>query len=266
MGVSEKSEIKRTCFVIGPIGSAGTETRRNADFLLRGIIRPVLEDILHLEVWRADEDSRPGMITDKVINDIHDSELLVADLSELNPNAFYELGIRHAAAKASIHMASSGTKLPFDNLGHRVIFFDKQEWESIEAARRQLLEQANQALTSSFQVSNPVTQALSAKAFNASAAPTEKVIGDLMQRVERIEQSRSLIDTNVIYDTSESQRIYDIFSEVADLFSLDYSAPLMWDTALRIQKKYPLSLINNLYAKNKIAEIRQILDTEYIPF
>jgi len=29
----------KLCFVIGPIGDAGTETRRHADWLLKGIIK-----------------------------------------------------------------------------------------------------------------------------------------------------------------------------------------------------------------------------------
>lgn len=181
------TEARRTCFVVGPIGSAGTDTRRSADFLLKGIIRPAIEESLNLKIWRADEDHQPGMITDKVISDIYGSNLVIADLSELNPNVFYELGIRHSASLPTIHMAASGTKLPFDNLGHRVIFFDRSDWDDIENAKMQLRSQATLALSTGFEVSNPVTQALSARAFRASAKPTEKVLADIMDRVAKLE-------------------------------------------------------------------------------
>lgn len=89
----------KSCFVIGPIGLAGSEMRAHADLLLNLVIKEVLETPeFGFAVKRADEDADPGMINDRVIQDILNSELAVADLSFLRPNAFYELGIRHAAA------------------------------------------------------------------------------------------------------------------------------------------------------------------------
>jgi hypothetical protein len=194
--LGQNSKDKKTCFIIGPIGSAGTETRLAADFLLNGVIRPAIEDFLKLKLWRADEDNNPGMITDKLINDIYDCDLVIADLTELNPNAFYELGIRHAAAKPTIHIAAIGTKLPFDNIGHRAIFYDRTDWGSIETARTSLRNQCEEALAENFQVNNPVTQALTIKAFRASAQPTEKTIASLMERIESLENNRNIIISN----------------------------------------------------------------------
>ena len=218
--MSEKK--RKTCFVIGPIGGDGTETRKAADFLLKGIIRPATESFLNLKVWRADEDSQPGMITDKLINDLNDSDLVIADLSELNPNAFYELGIRHASAKPTIHMASEGTKLPFDNLGHRAIFFDKTDWQSIENAKSALIEQCEEAMSEGFQASNPVTQALSVKAFRASPKTEEKMLGDIMGRLEAIETqvtiantaSRSPVKT---FDFSSRDRLHKLESAIRNI-------------------------------------------------
>src|SRR5579872_6148971 len=121
------------CFVIGPIGQDGSEERKHADFLLNAVIKHVLaSDPFGYQVKRADEDSDPGMIGDRVVTDIIRAELVVADLTWLNPNAFYELGIRHAAIKPTIHLARSGTALPFDTIAHRTIFIDFTDWHSIE--------------------------------------------------------------------------------------------------------------------------------------
>ena len=63
-----ESKGKKKCFVIGPIGKDGSETRNNADWLLEGIIRPVLEnDPFDYAVQRADHVAEPGLITDQVI-------------------------------------------------------------------------------------------------------------------------------------------------------------------------------------------------------
>jgi hypothetical protein len=88
----------KTCFVIGPIGDPRSSTRRDADWLLKGIIQPILKDKLKFQVQRAAEIARPGMIDSQVINTVIDADLVIADLSENNPNSFYELAIRHMEA------------------------------------------------------------------------------------------------------------------------------------------------------------------------
>jgi len=47
-------------------------------------------------VIRADKISEPGIITTQIIGHIVDAELVIADLTDKNPNVFYELAIRHA--------------------------------------------------------------------------------------------------------------------------------------------------------------------------
>jgi len=107
------------CFVVGPIGKDGSPERKHADLLLNAVIKDVLgAEEFGYKVKRADEDADPGMIGNRMISDIIHAELVVADLTDLNPNAFYELGIRHSREKPTIHVAKSGTQLPFDNAAH----------------------------------------------------------------------------------------------------------------------------------------------------
>ena len=89
--------------VISAIGDVGSPERIHADMTLNAIIRPALAEcgITEANVKRADESAEIGMITDHIIMEISDSDLIVADLSFLNPNVFYELGIAHAEEKAS---------------------------------------------------------------------------------------------------------------------------------------------------------------------
>ncbi|MEO0500830.1 MAG: hypothetical protein AAF205_09785, partial [Pseudomonadota bacterium] len=94
---------RATCFVISPIGKADSDTRKRSDKLLKYVISPVLENRgYHVE--RADKISEPGIITNQIVNKIVECDILVADLSELNPNVFYELAIRHGLKKPFIHI------------------------------------------------------------------------------------------------------------------------------------------------------------------
>ncbi len=99
MATDEKTagQQPRSCFVVGPIGKDGSTERKHADLLLNAVIKHVLEnEAFGYKVKRADQDADPGMIGDRVITDVIKSSLVVADLTDLNPNAFYELGIRHS--------------------------------------------------------------------------------------------------------------------------------------------------------------------------
>jgi ribosomal protein L7/L12 len=178
------------CFVIGPIGKEGTSERKHADLLLNAVVKHVLEtDEFGYKVKRADEDADPGMIGDRVISDIIKSPLVVADLTDLNPNAFYELGIRHSTELPTIHIARLGTVLPFDNVAHRTIFVDLGDWHSTEQARQHLANSARAVTSSEYRVSNPITQANASFKMRQSEDPQDRVLAEMQERMAVIENS-----------------------------------------------------------------------------
>jgi hypothetical protein len=178
------------CFVIGPIGKDGSPERKHSDLLLNAVIKQVLQhsDFGYM-VKRADEDADPGMIGDRVVTDIINAELVVADLTDLNPNAFYELGIRHSTEKPTIHIAKAGTVLPFDNVAHRTIFVDLMDWHSTEQARSKLAESANAIRAPGYQVSNPITQANASFKMRQSDDPRERFIAEMQEKMASLEKT-----------------------------------------------------------------------------
>ena len=100
------------CFAIGPYGDKGTLTREWSDFLFTKVIEPVLKE--DYVVQRTIDCPEPGQISARIKRDLNDARLVIADLTDANPNAYFELGYRHALARPFIHLARTGTKLPFD--------------------------------------------------------------------------------------------------------------------------------------------------------
>jgi nucleoside 2-deoxyribosyltransferase len=148
--------------------------RKHADMLLNAVIREALEGSdPPYEIVRSDKVAEPGMINDRVIHDILNADLVVADLTFLNANAFYELGLRHAALKPVINFAQLGTKLPFDTFGYRAIMEDITSWDGIQRARQQIQEQAKVTEAEGYRVSNPITQANASFKMRESADPQE---------------------------------------------------------------------------------------------
>ncbi|MDY7103371.1 MAG: hypothetical protein S0880_19480 [Actinomycetota bacterium] len=107
------------------------------------------------EVLRADEVARPGAITSQIISLIAEADLVVADLTDLNPNVFYELGVRHTLKGRGTVMLVDTTRndsLPFDLQAYRVIQYSP-DLRGIENLRKTVQQAAaetqSEAATSS---------------------------------------------------------------------------------------------------------------------
>ncbi|MER9524859.1 hypothetical protein NKI96_14915 [Mesorhizobium sp. M0292] len=188
--------IQKLCFVVGPIGGNDSDDRVHADWLLEEIIKPVFEEHFpNFRVERADKISNPGRIDEQIITALLSAELVIADLTNLNPNAFYEIGIRHAIQKPTIHMHLEGQKIPFDISSFRSIEFSRKWPKDLEAARKTLTEFVKTAVADEYVVDNPVTFSRGKVEFAKTATPSEKImqdqLSDILRRLGTIENAPS---------------------------------------------------------------------------
>lgn len=106
-----------TCFVIMGFGEKtdlGTGRILNMDMTYKFLIKPVCEG-LSIECVRADEIKHSGVIDVPMYEWLYKADLVIADISTLNANAIYELGVRHALKPSTtIVIAESQLKYPFD--------------------------------------------------------------------------------------------------------------------------------------------------------
>lgn len=109
------------CFVITPIGDGSSDIRRHIDGIIDQAIIPALKDKYDVEV--AHRKFEIGSINDRVIKDIYSADLVIANLTSLNPNVMFELAMRYSFAKPAIVIAEDGTKLPFDIVDENTIFY-----------------------------------------------------------------------------------------------------------------------------------------------
>jgi hypothetical protein len=109
-----------TVYVICSIGPEGEATRRRADEVSDYIIAPVAKEF-DLAVERSDRDPKPGQITTQILRGILDATVIVADLTGLNANVFYELAFAQSFGKPTVLLIDRAETLPFDTRNERVI-------------------------------------------------------------------------------------------------------------------------------------------------
>jgi hypothetical protein len=190
MGANQNPEKPKTCFVIAPIGEPGSETRQRSDKVYRHVIGPAARECGYAPI-RSDEDPRPGVIGSQVIDRLFDDELVIADLTDFNPNVFYELAIRHATHQPIVQIIQAGQRIPFDLVQQRTIPLDHTDLDSADACRKELIRQIQAVETDPSLVDNPISQARRLKAWEQSPDPNVRrdaeIIGMLQQLNARID-------------------------------------------------------------------------------
>ena len=200
---------KKACFVVGPIGKEGSDVRTHSDWLYEGIIKPAFDGLAEFDKpIRADMIAQPGMITTQVIEHLLEDDLVIADLSLANPNAFYEIGIRHMVQKPIVHMQLKGEPEPFDTSGFRAIKFALRHPSDLVEAKRDLAAAVKTAIAEGHRVENPVTHARGMIELEARATPEERVIVDQFEAIGRrlsaIEANLRPVTTPVFIHQSET--------------------------------------------------------------
>lgn len=148
-------------FVIRPFGTKKDGSGKEIDFerIDRELIGPALE-ACGFEGGTTGELIEPGNIREDIFALILEADLVVCDISVLNANVFYELGIRHALRKrrtVQIKVRQSSDATPFDVQTDRYLTYDLNEPAT---ARDKLAETISAAMASERPTDSPIFQLL----------------------------------------------------------------------------------------------------------
>ena len=152
----------RQCFVVMGFGTKtdlATGRKLNLDKSYQALIKPVVES-KGMVCLRADEIRHSGTIDVPMFQELFTADMVIADLSTANVNAFYELGVRHALRPhTTIIMSEEQLSYPFDvnhiainrytHLGDSIDYFEVLRFQK-------LLGDTIDAVLSKDQVDSPV--------------------------------------------------------------------------------------------------------------
>lgn len=130
--------MSKKCFVVCPISDENTEIRKRSDQLLKHIISPACMECGFESPERVDLIANPNSITDKILECLRTYDLVIVDLTDHNPNVFYELGYRVALSKPIIQLKSKIDTIPFDVANINTIDYDLSDLDEADKAKTRL--------------------------------------------------------------------------------------------------------------------------------
>jgi hypothetical protein len=202
--------VEKTIFIISPIGSADSEVRVRSDKVLKYIITPIASQFGYA-VIRSDFLSEPGLISSQIIDHIIDADLVIADLTNNNPNVYYELAIRHVVQKPVILMIEKGGVIPFDIYTQRVLFYDLSDLETVEKCKNELKNQISMVESNDYFIDSPIRNKISIEIKNDK--PFDKFLYENISITNNLKRNNeSLLILNNISDVFETEGIKTIFN------------------------------------------------------
>lgn len=233
----------KTCFVVCPIGEDGSDIRKRSDKLLKHIIKPVCSDC-DFECIRVDELNRSDSLTETILEYLKNADLVIADLTDHNPNAFYEIGYRTALDKPIIHLKDKSINIPFDVSTIRTFDYDLTDLDLVDSLKERLVKTIN-----SIQFANDPTSN------NTSENKTENFNSQILEELFKIQDSISDLSKNLINQKPDTSTVSILADKLVDttmksktpetammeLISNMFSNPSQLENLINLSKKIPTS-------------------------
>ncbi|MGD0996315.1 MAG: hypothetical protein ABR909_12430 [Candidatus Bathyarchaeia archaeon] len=127
------TEDRKKCFVIMPFSK--TREEHTEEYWKRhffSFLKPLIEEKATLKAYRSEP--LRGDIASQIITDLVSADIVVAELTDHNPNVLWELGVRQSFKQCTVTIAEKGTQIPF-HFSHKGILFyngdhlDNKEFE-----------------------------------------------------------------------------------------------------------------------------------------
>jgi hypothetical protein len=150
---------KKKCFVIMPVSGTTACTEDEWTGIFEQMIRPaVTGSKLGFDCKRAKPGT--GNVIKDILNQVNSADVVIADLTDRNPNVFYELGVRHTLKNRTILIAQDMEHVPSDLRGYWVIIYEKN-LAGIEDFRKRIREILKEMAKNPEKSDSPVADFLS---------------------------------------------------------------------------------------------------------
>ena len=208
----------RVCFVIMPFSESQSCTEAQWDQIFDELIKPAVEaSSYHCRRSKATR----GSLIKAIIQDLDAAWIVLADLTDQNPNVFYELGVRHALRDRTILIAQNPDDIPFDLRSYAYHVYD---WQT-EDGRNQFVDRITTLLEDVDQnpdrADNPVSDFLGS---SVTREPPQSVVDRLDEIENRLESLEGGVQMLFRLPSDSSERD-SVLSTLSDASPFDDGAP-----------------------------------------
>ncbi|MGH7452812.1 MAG: hypothetical protein ACRENG_15800 [bacterium] len=170
---------EKLCFMLMPF-------KKKLEAVYTKAIKPAC-DKAGFKAIRADKLIGPYNIHRDIIKHIFLSHTVVADLTDWNPNVFYEMGVAHAIDNKTIMIIRKRQKLPFDISSYCCISYDLSE-NGLKFLKQQIVESLKLINEWRQHPTNPVQEFKPHEAF-----VSKSVLNDLNRELRRNQYTAATI-------------------------------------------------------------------------
>ncbi|MGL5825360.1 MAG: hypothetical protein ACRCYU_11170 [Nocardioides sp.] len=223
MTQTSSGELKHV-FFISPIGEERSPEREHADMVRKYLVEKAL-DSRDYTVERADDDTNPGNITPRIIAAIQNADLVLADLTGLNPNVFYELAAAHGYGKPVVLIFKKGERIPFDLKDVRVVRYDMTHPPTVDEAQTLLASFAKAALDNPEAIQTPLSDAGRFRALEESTDPQVDALVALTEQIQSLRRAVSALLSETEPRRSNRQKVRSVVAEVLQELETRQASP-----------------------------------------
>ena len=233
------------CFVMMPFGRT-PEEKKEYSRIYKFLIKSTVEEC-GLSCVRSDIEAKGGHIMGNVLDDIACDDIAIADLSGLNWNVAYELGIRHVMSKSgTILICNDETELPFDIQSLNIFIYPQNWMDDLEQHCEKLKKIIDSRVANRTHSDSPVHEKypfFPDKLAQGLATTSDEALEKAHARIAELE--------------SELTGVYEKIDAMG--LNLDSSSK---SVAINYTEKFLSELENSIYySDNAVAKLRELLET-----
>jgi O-acetyl-ADP-ribose deacetylase (regulator of RNase III) len=124
-----------------PFGEKTDPDGKSIDFdqIYEYVIKAGVKSLKGIKCVRCDEIEESGVVHKQMLERIYQAEAAIVDITTLNPNVFYELGVRHSLADCvTVIIKRKGTAIPFNIRPMKAIEYDPESPKSVAETKKKI--------------------------------------------------------------------------------------------------------------------------------
>lgn len=183
---------KKLCFVIMPFSATNNCTSEEWTEIFKNVHKPsITGSRLGYKCERSD--IRTGAFIKDIILQLNQADVVLADLTGMNPNVFYELGVRHTLRNRTILVSQTMDDVPSDLKQYGVILYNTTP-NGVNEYKKQISKILKDIRSNPDREDNPVSDYLHLKTIITDISEAKTIERKLLALVSECSYNLSVLD------------------------------------------------------------------------